>query len=769
MRQWRLDLSLAAIVLTVMGSRLTRVPGSLRVVFLALACVACSGSPTPNDAAAEAAAPCFTHADCDDGSFCNGPETCAPGAAGADPRGCSLGQSPCLATQFCDAASRLCITECATTRDADNDGHAAVNCGGDDCDDADGARFPGNVEECDAAHDEDCDPMTVGLRDTDDDGYDSAACCNARDILAPVCGPDCDDGRAASHPGATETCNDVDDDCDTHLDEGAILAGFVDADRDGAGDDARPLEACPGTSEFATTGGDCDDALPQRRPGQVEICDSADNDCDANVDEGATAITWYRDKDEDGFGDVENPSAPSCAPPMGYVLLPLDCDDGRREYRPGAPELCNGRDDDCDDHTDERACSLPDGGVVNPSVDAGVDGGFVDPCEPCMWRYACRTECDDPVRLAVGVSHTCVLTEQGSVYCWGGNYAGQCGVPGSPAYAMPMKVTLPARAAQVTSGNAFSCARLVDGRALCWGVGDEGQLGDGQSTHEDCGGSDCATTPVQVALPGGTRAVEIGAGDRFACARLDDGTVACWGGNGTGELGIGAATAGSSSPLRVVSPSDETGNLVGAISLAVGFQNACVIRAVGQTWCWGQNDRDQLGDGAGNVARRPTVWRSDAAMAWIDVGWSQVCGGTTGGALLCFGDNREGQLGSGSTSPDWSGVPVTLAWGQGARGATGGVRHRCVRGGDARVRCVGSDEEGSLGDGPTLHTTVCASSVTCSVTPVAVTLGTVSDVDTGGTHTCAIAADGVYCWGPNGGGDPSANTPAFAPVRVEGP
>ncbi|MBK7155525.1 MAG: hypothetical protein IPH72_27750 [Sandaracinaceae bacterium] len=501
----------------------------------------------------------------------------------------------------------------------------------------------------------------------------------------------------------------------------------------------------------------------------MEICDFADNDCDPNVDEGATAITWYRDRDEDGFGDVESASTPSCAPPMGYALLPLDCDDDRREVRPGAPELCNGRDDDCDDRTDERACTLADGGVADAGVDAGFDAGFVDACEGCAWRYACRTECDDPVRLAVGVGHTCVLTELGSVYCWGSNWAGQSGVPGAAAYALPVKVTLPARSAQVASGNSFSCARLVDGRVFCWGIADDGQLGDGQSTHDDCGGNDCATAPVEVLLPATTRAVELGAGDRFACARLDDGTVACWGDNGPGQLGTGQSNAGSSTPVRVASPSDETGNLSGAISLAVGFQNACVIRAIGQTWCWGQNDRGQLGENAGGVGLRPTVWRSDAAMAWVDVGWSQICGGSTAGALICFGENRDGQLGSGSTSPDWSGVPVTLAWAQGARASTGGVHHRCVLGGDARVRCVGTDEEGSLGDGATPHATVCASGLTCSVDPIAVTLGSAIDVDTGGAHTCAISAGGVYCWGPNGGGDPTASAPAFAPVLVEGP
>jgi alpha-tubulin suppressor-like RCC1 family protein len=665
-----------------------------------------------------------------------------------------------------------CITNCAVSGDADRDGFAAISCGGDDCDDADANRFPGNPEVCDDGHDEDCDLTTYGVMDADSDSQTSSTCCNDRPGAAPLCGPDCDDARAQTAVGAAETCNMVDDDCDGTVDEDSLIAGFEDLDRDGVGNSARPRMACAGADVFSVTGGDCDDTQALRSPRQAEVCDSADNDCDADVDEDTVAINWYRDSDRDGFGDVNAPAPnASCAPPMGYVLLPLDCDDKDATQAPGATERCNNADDDCDGRVDEGACTLPDGGVLDAGVGLGFDAGFVDPCEGCMWRDACMTGCDDPVRLGVGQSHTCVVTENGNVYCWGTNYFGQVGQRASNAYVRPVKVTLPAPAAQVVAGSNFTCARLVDGRAYCWGHGGDGALGDGPDPHEDCdvGGPDCSPDPVQVSLPAGTLAMELGAGQRFACARLDDGSVACWGSNGSGQVGNG--TAGPTdvpTPTRVLAPSGETGALAGAIALSVGYENACVLRGAGQPWCWGQNYRDQLGSGS-SIIPTPERWRAGVALRTISVAWQSICGVTYPGVLVCMGDNNGGQLGLGDVTPTTSADPVMPTWGTAIGYTDGGAYHRCVVGWDNMARCVGGDEHGQLGDGVSVPPDTCAYAHPCATTPVAVDLGPVSDLDTYSEVTCAIAADGVYCWGPSGGGVPDVPTDATAPVLMLGP
>jgi hypothetical protein len=145
--------------------------------------------------------PCTADRDCRDGLFCNGQERCQPGDPDADKRGCiAAPRPPCDRGTVCREDADACIRPC---RDADGDGHDAVDCGGDDCDDRDPNRYPGNVELCDAAgHDEDCDPTTFGFRDEDRDGEADARCCNTDGSGVERCGADCDDSNRSVLPNA---------------------------------------------------------------------------------------------------------------------------------------------------------------------------------------------------------------------------------------------------------------------------------------------------------------------------------------------------------------------------------------------------------------------------------------------------------------------------------------------------------------------------------------------------------------------------------------
>lgn len=117
--------------------------GSWAAIASALMVVGCGGEPAAVDGGADGSIRCALHSDCDDGVFCNGTEICDPGAAGANAVGCAPGPAACEAPFTCNESTNSCIIGCD---DADSDGHGGLDCGGDDCDDADAERFPGNTE-----------------------------------------------------------------------------------------------------------------------------------------------------------------------------------------------------------------------------------------------------------------------------------------------------------------------------------------------------------------------------------------------------------------------------------------------------------------------------------------------------------------------------------------------------------------------------------------------------------------------------------------------
>ena len=141
---------------------------------------------------------------------------------------------------------------------------------------------------------------------------------------------DCDDGQTAIYPGADETCNGLDDDCDSNIDED------FDADGDGAFD----IDAC-------ADGTDCDDSDAAFNPDAVELCDGLDNDL-ISPGSGLKPRLWCEDNDGDGVGSDVSVELCEETAPIGYVVCPtvdFDCDDNSRSVFPGATEACDGIDD----------------------------------------------------------------------------------------------------------------------------------------------------------------------------------------------------------------------------------------------------------------------------------------------------------------------------------------------------------------------------------------------------------------------------------------
>ncbi|MEN0064417.1 MAG: MopE-related protein [Myxococcota bacterium] len=284
-----------------------------------------------------------------------------------------------------------------------------------DCDDAVSAVNPGATEVCNDI-DDNCDTTIdepsasdagTWYRDADNDGYGNSAL-SERACVQPAGfvsdDTDCNDGRAATNPGAEEFCNTFDDDCDGTADEDdAIDAGtyYADTDSDGFGDGTTTVRACAQPADFVTVAGDCDDTRSAVNPDGTESCNGLDDNCDGSTDgiDAIDALTYYADVDGDAFGDPAL-SQQACAQPSGFVANDGDCNDGSAAVNPNAAEVCNSIDDDCNGDIDVVA-------VVNPPTwyaDADLDG-YGDPnatlaqCDQPAGYIAAAGDCDDTLEL----------------------------------------------------------------------------------------------------------------------------------------------------------------------------------------------------------------------------------------------------------------------------------------------------------------------------------------------------------------------------------
>jgi hypothetical protein len=173
---------------------------------------------------------------------------------------------------------------------------------------------------------------------------------------------DCNDADASIHPGATETCDGVDQDCDGVIDDGTgSTVYYRDADGDSFGDPATTVTSCAVPSGYTTNFTDCNDASAISYPGATETCDGLDNNCDGDIDEGVATgpNTYYLDADSDGYGTTSS-STTGCLVPAGYSSLSTDCDDAASSTNPGAAELDDVADNDCDGWVDEDYIEVGD-------------------------------------------------------------------------------------------------------------------------------------------------------------------------------------------------------------------------------------------------------------------------------------------------------------------------------------------------------------------------------------------------------------------------
>jgi len=361
-------------------------------------------------------------------------------------------------------------------------------------------------------------------------------------------------------------------------------------------------------------------------------------------------------------------------------------------------------------------------------------------------RPAARLATD---RVALGDEHTCVIKDDGTVWCFGGNNYLQLGNSSylSSDSTTPVQIAgfgAGRMAVKIAAGERHTCALLDNSTVWCWGGNGNLELGSGSGSQAN---------PVQVPLGSGITASDVFAGGRVSCALTSDNRLTCWGQNHKGQIGDGTTQVnGGVAPTAV---SNIPTSFVPA-HVDPGGRHVCAAATAGAVWCWGDDDRNQLGtaaDGAIAVNVPGPVDTVTGARS-VATGLEYSCAVGTDNSVACWGRNNLGQLGRGSLTPVTSAAPVTVTVGAPVAKVAAGKAFACALTTAGAVWCWGDNTAGQVGDAN-------AASPRTSAVQVSGLGGTAVDVVAGGSHACAVLSTGdVRCWGDNsfgqlgmGGGD----------------
>lgn len=294
---------------------------------------------------------------------------------------------------------------------------------------------------------------------------------------------------------------------------------------------------------------------------------------------------------------------------------------------------------------------------------------------------------------------------RGELVAWGGNASGQLGTGDDANSSVPVRVRpwksplRERRVVKMASGNYHTLALCADGSLVSWGSNSAGELGNGTTAD--------SALPVEVDRTGvlaGKTIVDIAAGLAFSAAVCSDGTLATWGYNAGGRLGIGSpSAAGSAVPVSV----DTSGALLGKtpVSLAVGETYAMAICSDGSVVSWGQGP---LGETSASVQSSTVpVLVASGVLAGRQVvklaaGANHVLALCSDGGLVSWGSGSDGRLGSGSFSSSPQPVRVDQSGVLAGRSVfliSAGTAHSIAVCLDGTIAAWGSNSYGSLGNG----------------------------------------------------------------------
>ncbi len=363
------------------------------------------------------------------------------------------------------------------------------------------------------------------------------------------------------------------------------------------------------------------------------------------------------------------------------------------------------------------------------------------------------------IDISAGLNTTCAITGDGDVFCWGANLQGQLGNGDSSVeYAdTPSLTLLPGQvtAKQVSVGGQHSCAVTTDGDLYCWGNNSVGQLGTGSVSGSQF-------RPVKAGI---SNVKQVSAGGFYTCAVTNSGEAYCWGDNFSGQFGNGVIGGQSSSPQKVaLAQVNQISSGGGKTESNVDISaHVCATTTSGEGYCWGANDFGQLGIGSsGGPQPSPRQFGLTGVTA-VSAGEVHSCAIGTGSRAHCWGSSSDYQLGNGknrgpsSCSGEQCAVTPVLVLNEAGTGPlapassiSAGNFHTCATTTDSLVYCWGDNALGQLGRGTSGRDNPGVLPAPALSLPRTGPLSQIAVISAGIEYTCAVSSLGVaLCWGYN--------------------
>jgi cysteine-rich repeat protein len=591
-----------------------------------------------------------------------------------------------------DSASDTGTTDdTAGDGDGDGDGEPSPECGdgkvdpGEECDDGNDNNSDMCVEGCLNAS---CGDGFKGIGEGCDDGnmVDDDACDNS--CTPTGCGDgnvdpgeECDDGNADNTDDCLDTC------AAPSCGDGYVWAGNEtcdDANMDNTDDCLDTCEAPSCGDGYVWAGNEaCDDANMDNTDDCLDTCEASS--C-------GDGFVWAGNEDCD---DANMQNSDGCEDDCTVTV--------------GAMKIVHGYEHTCALFWTGEVRCWGDGGYGQLGYGNTLDIGNNEPANTVGFVDLGGTAVD----LAAGYRHNCAVLDDASLVCWGANDYGQLGyastgqVGDSESPAVVGAVDVGDNVVAVSLGSLHSCVLTDQQTVRCWGYNARGQLGQGNTTTI----GDTEHPYVINAISLGDDAIDMWTGSSSTCALLAGGGVRCWGDNNFGQLGYGHTNDIGDNEVPSSAPTVPLGNTP-VVDMAIGGLHTCVLYDDGNVRCWGYNSLGQLGYGntttIGDNETPPAVGTVDVG-ASVDEIWASAFNTCVrmGTNVKCWGEGSPGINGTANTMDlgdnevPSSFANIDVGFNVSALGGAGvGSKHICALSG-IDLRCWGNNGAGQLGYGHT--------------------------------------------------------------------